>query len=609
MPGALRWLAKLGPLNPVAVRLVQNGSGRKRHMYVRSGYLGVLILALLWLLILGTSAGALGYRELATAGARGFILTAYLQLALICVVTPIFMAGAISQEADPRTWDIMLTTPLGGAQIVLGQLLGRLFFIIALLASSLPLMAATRYFGGAPGGSILSSYLIAGSTAVLVGCIAVALSVSRAVGKRAVFAFYVAVVSYIALTWGVDMALRAQSAEPGVTMMTPLNPFLAMESLLSPASYPRAGDGAPWAMRNPVLAWCCGSVGVGLVLVTLSTMGVRTGGLAQLGSAGGGAPWYRRLFGLRAATAQNRAPRPVWENPIAWREATARNATLARVLSRWIFVLAGVVWGVGLVWAYHTQRLTPETYRIALVATVWAQSAVIVLVAINMSATSVTREREDGTLDLLLTTTITPREYLWGKLRGLAMYLFPLASAPLVTICLAGLHAGLGGLGKGALATMSGSVGAQRVEAPTVLPEALIVAPLTLLPFVALCVVIGLHWSLRSRGVLGSTVSALAGAGAVGVTLGICGLTAGPEIPYLGPIIAGLTPTSAMRALIYPVETMSETIAEGSLSAARGMLLAGSAIGAALTGVVVYGLIAAMTRGFDTTTRKLAGSR
>ncbi|RMH14069.1 MAG: hypothetical protein D6695_02250 [Planctomycetota bacterium] len=151
MPVVLRWLLSLGPANPIAVRLVQNGSRRTRHMYIRAAYLAVLMLVLLWLLLLKTSSGTLNYRELAQAGASSFIWIAYLQIALICVLAPVFMAGAIAQESNPRTWDILLTTPLSTMQIVLGNLLGRLYFVLALLSASLPLFAMTQYFGGFPG--------------------------------------------------------------------------------------------------------------------------------------------------------------------------------------------------------------------------------------------------------------------------------------------------------------------------------------------------------------------------------------------------------------------------------------------------------------------------
>src|SRR5678816_1338932 len=133
MPIILRWFLRLGVTNPITVRLVQNGSRRVRHLYIRAGYLAVLILVLLWLLLTQSSSGSLSYRELAQAGATSFAWVAYLQIGLICILAPVFMAGAIAQEASPRTWEVLLTTPLSALQIVLGNLFGRLFFILALL--------------------------------------------------------------------------------------------------------------------------------------------------------------------------------------------------------------------------------------------------------------------------------------------------------------------------------------------------------------------------------------------------------------------------------------------------------------------------------------------
>src|SRR6185295_8246096 len=96
----LRWFLRLGPTNPITVRLVQNGSRRVRHLYVRSAYLAVLIVVLLWTLLVNTGSGNLSYRELAAAGSASFEFIAYLQIGLICVLAPVFMAGAIAQESS-----------------------------------------------------------------------------------------------------------------------------------------------------------------------------------------------------------------------------------------------------------------------------------------------------------------------------------------------------------------------------------------------------------------------------------------------------------------------------------------------------------------------------
>ncbi len=72
----------------------------------------------------------------------------YVQLGLVALLAPIFTAGAITQEKDSQTYDILLATPLSNGQIVLGSLLSRLFFVIALLVSGIPIFSITQIFGG-----------------------------------------------------------------------------------------------------------------------------------------------------------------------------------------------------------------------------------------------------------------------------------------------------------------------------------------------------------------------------------------------------------------------------------------------------------------------------
>ncbi|MBK7403366.1 MAG: ABC transporter permease subunit [Phycisphaerales bacterium] len=609
MPVLLRWLLRLGPINPIAVRLVQNGSRRTRHMYVRSAYLAVLIIVLLWSLLINGGAATLNYRDLAKAGATSFIYIAYLQIGLICVLAPVFMAGAIAQEASPRTWEVLLTTPLGAAEIVLGNLFGRLFFILALLLASLPLFALVQYFGGVPGRSIFASYLIAGCAAVLVGTIAIALAVSRLAGRRAVFAFYVSVVTYLAVTMAIDALLRTRSGNPGVTWMTVINPFLSLRALLNPSNYPRADEAGPWALQHPVTAWCYGSLGISLFLMLASTLTVRTGGLKWLAGNRGGIPWYRKIFGLGASGAEFRPPRSVWNNPIAWREAAARNSTFGRILARWSFVALGVALGIAVILAYHTGAFNAKDFQLALAYTLIGELIVIALVAINMSATAVSREREDGTLDLLLTTPITPKSYLAGKIRGLVAYLLPMLAVPLGTLALASLYAITGGLGRsdGAMVSIPQGSGGPPLQLPIVLPEAALLAPLVVLPFMTFCVVIGLQWSLKSKGTIASVVGAVGVVGVVSGVVGACAYKSGADVPVLGSVLAALSPATLVYSCIQPGDAMAGSIANSSLGQARVALVIGSAVAGAVYLAIVYGIQTSMVKNFDFTVRKLAG--
>jgi hypothetical protein len=42
-----RWVSDLGPTNPIILRIVANGSRRTRHLWIRSGFLALLMVALL----------------------------------------------------------------------------------------------------------------------------------------------------------------------------------------------------------------------------------------------------------------------------------------------------------------------------------------------------------------------------------------------------------------------------------------------------------------------------------------------------------------------------------------------------------------------------------
>ncbi len=612
MPVVLRWLLTLLPLNPIVVRLVQNGSRRPRHMYIRSAYLAVLIVVLLALLLSGGSgAGSTNFRELAASGASSFEIVAYLQIGLICILAPVFMAGAIAQESNPRTWDVLLTTPLGALQIVLGILFGRLFFVLALLMASLPLFAVTQYFGGVPGSAVLASYAVAGTAAILVGAIAVFLAVNRLAGRRTVFTFYVSVVTYLAISFVIDLRLSPLTAWGGVTAMTPLNPFLALRALLQPSTYPtpdaiQLGDmtglGRLW-FGSPVLAWCLVSGGISLALIVFSTFTARSVGSRS------SVPWYRRALGLGARGARSRPPRIVSHNPIAWRESTARAATLAKIGARWTFIAAGFIWALGLLLYFHNGAMGAPTFRLILLATVWTELVVILLIAINMSATAISREREDGTLDLLLTTPITPKEYLGGKLKGLIGFLGPLIAVPVGTMMLASLYVLVDGFGREGGVMVPATFGTARTSVPVILPEAGIYLPIVIVPFMAFCVMIGLQWSLKSKGTIASVVATVGVFGVTAGVIGVCGWQAARSIPFVGPALAALNPLTVLYSMVDPESAFVQSVRMPSeLATARFATGVGAVAAVAMYAGIVLGMRSSMTRTFDMTTRKLAGT-
>lgn len=607
MPAFLIWLSRLLPTNPICMRLVQGGSRRMRHLLIRAAYLGVLMV-LLFFALAGSHATL---KDLAQRGASASTSAAFAQVALICVLTPIFMAGALAQESSPRTWEILLTTPLNALQIVLGSLFGRLFFVFALLLGALPLFVLTQSFGGVPGAAILASTWVAAASAMVMGAVAVALSVIGGAGKRSVFVFYVAVVVYLFATWAVDQLLRTPVAVGSdahfTTICTPLNPFLVLESLLLTNTYQpheMAGTGAgviesAWFGR-PVTtySWLCILLTTGLI--TACTLSVR-----RIGGRSVRLPLWRRLFS-RSAARSERPARKVGTNPIAWRERHLRSGSALAIFGRWGFLVIGIAAGATLILLHRTQALDSAQFRLGLGALLGAETLVVLFTAINLSATAVSREREDGTLDLILTTPIQPGPYLSGKLLGLIEFLLPMLLVPPLTLLLAAIYVVSGGFGVPGGVSVTELVGTARIEMPVILPEGALTFGLVFFAFTAFCIMVGLQWSIRSKGTIGSTLAAIAVMMVIAGILGLCGSAAGTSIPVVGAVLVALSPVNLLVAVVSPTLAVSASLEDPA--SARVALAVGAIVAVAAYAAIVLGMRTTMTRTFMFTVRKLAGT-
>lgn len=651
MQGLYRWLWLLLPANPILVRIVQGGSRQLRHLWVRMGYLGALIVLVLIGLLIGEGLGhQKGLNELAKAGTWVFAIVSYGQVALVCLLAPLFMAGAISQEQTGKSYDILLTTPLSNLQIVIGSLLGRLFFVASLLLSGLPLFAVLLIFGGVPMRSILMSFAVALLAALMVGSVAVTLAVLRKGGHTAVFVFVVAIAGYLVASYALDRLVRfarmtkvtttavalteadGTAASPApettgrdgrTTWLTPLHPLLVLESSLNRANY-RPPDAADLAGRHPLIGFYLGrpeeafaviTLIISLALIVFSAISLRA--IGQGPSAAVWVIWLRRFLRLHGPGERRRPARQVWANPIAWVEARARVNRFGGILARWSFVVIGVGIAAVLLLLYHNSELPRVTvqsgtvsqdrvFRWMLLGILLVELAIIVLVAIYMSAGSVSREREDGTLDLLLSTPITPNQYIWGKMRGLVSFLGTMFSVPVLTLAMVAIYTVIGNWLQWPQSTVSVTTGAgARARTPLLYSEVVLLMPLMLVPFLALCVAVGMSWSLKAKNVLGAVVPSVGILGALMVVLGFCGMSV-VEVPLVGPMINAFSPTTNVVMLLDPWQTI-DGFADAPGNGRLGMTAAAFVAGAGYS-FFVYVLIQGMVRGFDHTVRRLSGT-
>ena len=592
-------------------------------MFVRIGYLGALIaLVVLGLLTGGGMTPEASLTQLAKAGTNIFERVAYGQVILICLLSPLFMAGALAAERSARTYDILLTTPLTNLQIVLGTLMGRLFFVLALLASGIPLFAVLLIFGGVPIGSVFLAFATAALTALLVGAVAVTLSTMRTGGRKAVFVFVIAICGYLVASYSADLLLlrRAAIVPNGTTWLTPLHPLLVLEASLNSANYrppspdKLAGysDLAVFYLTRPFEAFALLSGLGSLVLMLWCAIRLRSVGQGE-GRVQLAFRRWLRLGRDQANGERRRPPRAVWHNPVAWREANTRGKLASGIIARWGFASVSVIAGIVLLVLYHNGALPVVTgmpphvvFHYALLILLLLQLAVIAMVAIYMSAGCISREREDGTLDLMLTTPITPKAYIWGKLRGLVSFLTLLLAAPLINLAIVAAYTAVGLRMQWPTAKVQYGFGQLAAQAELLLPEAPLLLGLVLVPFVAMCLMVGMTWSIKSKGVLGAVVPAVAIIGGLSLVMGFCGWNAVQNVPLVGPMINAFSPATNLVMILNPWEHVKDFI--GNPFAGRICLLFAAALAAGGYGLIVHAMLLGMVRNFDQTVRKLTGT-
>jgi len=315
--------------------------------------------------------------------------------------------------------------------------------------------------------------------------------------------------------------------------------------------------------------------------------------LVRRGAKVGEVTWLstlRERFRFRRRGQATRVPRTVWANPVAWREAKTR--TTGGGLVRACIIIGGAAAAIALMVAYAQGTLSATELPRWLAALTIVQVAIVLLIATNTAATSMTKEKESQTMDLLLTTPLTSKYILWGKLRGLVSFAAPLLAGPLITLF---VFAGYS-LVKGDFP-------------PLVWVETGLELGVLLILYTGLACVLGLRVSLTSR----TNVTAVMYS--IGLLIVICGVLTAGGLAFVeaargefGAFVAPFTPFTLTTYLVDPGSLFSspKDFAEGA-AATRLAALIGSAVAILLYSVIVWRSYAFLVRDFDMTMRKQSG--
>ena len=595
------WFWYLVPANPILLRVVHGASKRPRHLWLRFAYLAILLFVVLIALTAKVSNRSGSLSELAKGASSTFASASVAQLALMCFLAPVFTAGAITQERDAQTFNILLSTPLSNAQIVFGSLASRLYFVIMLLVAGLPIFLITMVYGGVTARQIIESFAIAGGTAILTGSLAIAISMIRVGTRRTILSFYLMIGIYLLAVYGwalldstwIEEAPVGAAGERKLSWLAPLHPFLSLEVALNRIPAPEIGHvaSAGWPLKyfyaHPQKVYVVLTLGASFLLTVLSMFFVRHG--AKQGEA----TLLSRVadsFGRGGNGERTRRARRVWHNPVAWREAATRASASGGGLLRYVLLAGGAVAAIWLLVEYAASGngFDAALTRTWLTGLVMIEFGIVLVVCTNAAATAMTKEHESNTMDLLLATPLTSRYIVFGKLRGLVSFTIPMIAVPVASVLLFALY----DLIKG---------NAERAA----YWEASVELAALLIAFTAWACMLGMHISLRSKKSVKAVMVSLA-------ALILILLAASPlwweivkAFDTAGAALAPATPYTAIRVICDPAVLLEDAAKlPERIGVLRALSLIGSAAAVAVVLLIVTSMYKSMVRNFDMTLRK-----
>ena len=364
-----------------------------------------------------------------------------LQLVVVVLLTPFHVAASIVEDRQNRNLEFLLASPLGSREIIFGKLSARLLFVTMLLLMVLPLLALMQFWGGIDMKRLLEGYTVIIFTMLALGGLSARLAVdNNSIGK--------AVLGVYLLFFGVGIvAFCCTLASPWFAIASPFA-FLWM---LFNETKDRVGDVVPLLAILYSLIGLSSAFGAARLLRDTGNQNERIAAIATNASNAE----FKQLFEkLRSRVREMDRPaeeptaKPVVEplastlrrsppahvvaaepldedEPLLWKENNyprstdwfARGGCIDVIL---VFLMAGLATGGVAVLAMALLSLAGDGELGPLNNLIVRWFGLLLLYGWCFAsglraAASVTRERQDRTLDSLLTLPVSRRDILVAK--------------------------------------------------------------------------------------------------------------------------------------------------------------------------------------------------
>lgn len=454
-------------IGPIFSRELETAPRRVQH-FLNRGVYGAALFVLMctaWLVLAGTQV-VHSVGDMARFGSVLFLILAPLQLALMTFLAALRAASSVALEKDKRTLVLLLMTRLTNHELVLGKLLASLLDVLVMLATAAPIFFFITLFGGVSIAQVVRVLAVTLATILVAGSLGstIALARDKTFQSLAMTALtlviWLVVLEAVALLGGHLMFLGV----PLETVVSAASPLRAILAAAHPTRDVLGWFHAPdtwylfvavtfasllnaWAIVR-LRVWNPGrdvfpaseqeSINeVSTIDYSAGSEGVQASGSAQAASAATAIdPELARSTHIDARQARRETPsREVWDNPVLWREvctwAYGRKVLVIKAVYWLVFLLAAA----GVYWTIHTGTayLRASETIVPAPARPLAPFFLVSLVIVNaLAVTSITNERDGGSLDLLLVTDLTPRELLLGKMLGVAYVTWEMLAGPLL---------------------------------------------------------------------------------------------------------------------------------------------------------------------------------
>lgn len=393
---------------PIFEREVLTTPRRLSHYLMRSGFVAGLLV-----LFYSIRQATIGFQDLlfagdvAAFGAMTFRVFALLQLTLGIFFATIFSASIVAQEKDRKTLILLLMTDLRNHELAVGKLLASLLNAGVLLATSLPVFCFLKLLGGVTWGQIFWSQAIVGAATLAAGSWGCLVAFWRDKTFQTLAISVLGVVLYVLVTHGLGVAFWEPLAEA--------SPYVGLQQVLDPLSPGTTGLITVSALPTVLILLC---LAVTLSAVTILKMRRWNPSMDVHQSVAENAAGTEDIENVVPAPA--RTHRHVWNQPVIWREMRTRAYGRRMVWIKLSYVLLAMI-----ITAVSMQSNAGHPEKELVLGMVSGPAfaflgiAILSLLLTNAQAvTSLTNERDGGTLEILLVTDLRPHEFILGKIGG-----------------------------------------------------------------------------------------------------------------------------------------------------------------------------------------------